>query len=77
MFVSQLLGGSFQLPVQVDAGLAGASSQPVIAATNGGLMLVAFINGGTLYAVGAGQCAERLAGTRRAVQRRRPTRRCR
>ena len=33
------------------AALPGASSQPVIAATNGGLMVAAFINGGTLYAV--------------------------
>lgn len=51
VFVSELLGGSFRAPVQVDAGLAGPSSQPVIAATNGGLMLVAFINGAQLYAV--------------------------
>ncbi len=51
VFVSELLGGSFRAPVQVDAGLGGSSSQPVIAATNGGLMLVAFINGSQLYAV--------------------------
>lgn len=59
VFVSLLAGGAFQPPVQVDGGLAGASSQPVIAATNGGLVLVAFINGGVLYAVerAAGQSA--------------------
>lgn len=51
VFVSPLIGGSFQPPVQVDAGLGGASSQPVIAASNGGLLLVAFVNGGQLYAV--------------------------
>ncbi len=51
VFVSQLAGGAFQPPVQVDAGLAGGSSQPVIAAGNGGLLLTAFINGGELYVV--------------------------
>ncbi len=50
VFVSALLGGRFQAPVQVDAGLSGSSSQPVIAATSGGLMLVAFVNAGGLYA---------------------------
>jgi hypothetical protein len=51
VFVSQLVQGSFQHPVQVDSSLAGASSQPVIAAGNGGLLLVGFINGGQLYVV--------------------------
>jgi hypothetical protein len=51
VFVSQLTGGSFHSPVQADLGLSGASSQPVIAAGNGGLLLVAFINGGQLYVV--------------------------
>ena len=51
VFVSALAGGRFQSPVQVDAGLAGPSSQPVIAAVNGGLLVVAFISGGELYAV--------------------------
>ncbi|MGP0047752.1 MAG: PKD domain-containing protein [Solirubrobacteraceae bacterium] len=50
VFVSRLLNGGFQTPVQVDAGLAGPSSQPVIAADDGGVLLVAFINGGQLYA---------------------------
>jgi PKD domain len=50
VFVAQL-AGSFQPPVRVDAGLPGASSQPVIAADDGGLLLVAFINGGQLYVV--------------------------
>ncbi|MGB9184863.1 MAG: hypothetical protein WCB67_12425 [Solirubrobacteraceae bacterium] len=49
VFVSGLRSGAFQAPIQVDAGLVGASSQPVIAATNGGLTLVAFINAGQLY----------------------------
>ncbi len=50
VFVSRL-AGSFQSPQRVDAGLSSASSQPVIAAGNGGLLLVAFINGGQLYVV--------------------------
>lgn len=49
VFVSTLAGGRFQAPVQVDQGLAGASTQPVIAGTNVGLLLVAFINSGELY----------------------------
>jgi hypothetical protein len=49
VFVSRLAGGAFQAPVQVDAGLPGPSSQPVVAVAQGGLVLVAFINGGTLY----------------------------
>jgi hypothetical protein len=48
VFVSVLQGGSFQAPVQLDAGL-GASSQPVVAAGNGGVVLVAFVSGGELY----------------------------
>jgi hypothetical protein len=51
VFVSTLASGSFQAPVQVDPGL-GASSQPVIAAGNGGLLLVAFVSGGQLYVAG-------------------------
>jgi hypothetical protein len=51
VFVSRLLGGIFQPPQQVDGALQGHSSQPVIAAGNGGVLLVGFINGGALYAV--------------------------
>jgi PKD domain len=49
IFVSRLLGGSFQPPQQVDAGLSTASTQPVIAAGQGGVLVVAFVNAGTLY----------------------------
>ena len=52
VFVSSLQGGAFQAPTEVDATLGGASSQPVIAAGNGGLLLIGFINGGELYVVG-------------------------
>ena len=51
VFASALAGGQFQPPVEVDATLAGPSSQPVIAAGNGGVLLVGFINGGQLYVV--------------------------
>ena len=51
VFVSALLGGQFQAPTEVDAGLGAASSQPVIAAGNGGVLLIAFINAGGLYVV--------------------------
>jgi hypothetical protein len=49
IFVSRLLGGTFQAPVQVDAGMATASTQPVIAAGQGGLLLVGFVNSGGIY----------------------------
>ena len=52
VFVSLLAGGVFREPLQVDAGLAGASSQPVIAAGQDGLLLVSFVNGGELYVTG-------------------------
>jgi len=63
VFVSRLVGGLFQPPVQVDSQLAGASSQPVIAAGNGGILLVGFVNSGQLYVAdgnGAGQFAAPL-----------------
>ena len=51
VFVSRLVGGAFQAPAEVDLSLRGPSSQPVIAAGNGGVLLIAFINGGVLYVV--------------------------
>lgn len=61
-FVSRLLGGVFQPPEQLDAGLPGPSSQPVIAAGNGGLLLTAFINGGQLYVVNRSSAAAPAVG---------------
>ncbi len=61
VFVSRLLGGAFQAPVQVDPGLTGASSQPVIAAGNGGLLLVAFVNSGALFVADAGSASSAFA----------------
>jgi hypothetical protein len=49
VFLSRLAGGTFAPPVQVDAGLSGPSSQPVVAAGQNGLVLVAFVNAGTVY----------------------------
>ncbi len=49
VFLSALTGGTFAGPQQLDGGLAGTSSQPVLAADNGGELIVAFVNGGGLY----------------------------
>lgn len=51
VFVARFAGGRFQAPERVDAGLANASSQPVVAADDGGRLAVAFVNGGTLHVV--------------------------
>jgi hypothetical protein len=51
VFVSRLADGTFQAPDQIDAGLAGAGSQPVVAASDGGRLVVAFVNGGSLYSI--------------------------
>ena len=58
VFLSRLIGGVFQPPEQLDASFRDASSQPVVAAGNGGIVLVGFVNDGELFAVdrlGAGQ----------------------
>jgi hypothetical protein len=49
VFVSPLVGGSFGPGQQVDPSLPAGSTDPVIAAGNGGVLLVAFINAGSLY----------------------------
>jgi hypothetical protein len=49
VFVSRLASGSFQAPEQVDAGLAGAGAQPVVAASDGGRLVVAFVSGGAVF----------------------------
>ena len=51
IFVSRLVDGAFQAPEQVDAGLGGAGSQPVVAASDGGRLVVAFVSGGGLFSV--------------------------
>ncbi len=49
VFVSRLVGGVWQAPQQVDAGLSGPSSQPQITGTNNGVLSIAFINDGALF----------------------------
>jgi hypothetical protein len=49
VFVSRLTGGVFAPAQQLDTAVPGSSSQPVIAAGNGGVLLVAFVNAGTLW----------------------------
>ncbi len=51
VFVSRLVGGAFGAPEQVDAGLGGAGSQPVVAASDGGRLVVAFVSGGGVFSV--------------------------
>ena len=51
VFVSALAGGAFAPPTEIDSGFGSPSSQPVITAGDGGLLLIAFINGGELYVV--------------------------
>jgi len=49
VFVSRLVNGAFQAPEQVDAGLGGAGSQPTVAASDGGRLVVAFSSGGGVF----------------------------
>ena len=49
-YFSRLLYGVFQTPVQLDSNGLNGASQPVVAADNGGQVLVAFISSGNLYA---------------------------
>jgi hypothetical protein len=49
IFVSRLDGGAWQAPEQLDVGLPGPGSQPVVAAGDGGRVDVAFVSGGALY----------------------------
>src|SRR6476619_1460977 len=49
VFVSRLVNGVFQPPEQIDAGLAGAGSQPVVAASDGGRLVVAYVSGGAIF----------------------------
>ncbi len=68
VFLSALVGGVFRAPVELDAALPGPASQPVIAASNGGVLVVGFIDGTSLYVTqrtGAGVAfgaPRRLAG---------------
>ena len=61
VFVSLLRNGVFQAPQRIDAGLTAASSQPVVAAVNGGVTQIAFVNAGTLYTVGSANLLQPLS----------------
>jgi hypothetical protein len=49
VFVSRLADGAWQTPERVDATLATPSSQPVVAAADGGRLAIAYISGGALF----------------------------
>jgi hypothetical protein len=51
VFVSRLERGLWSPPQRIDAELAAAGAQPVVAAADGGRVAVAFISGGSLFAV--------------------------
>jgi PKD domain len=50
VFVSRLVSGVFGPPEQIDAGLGGAGSQPTVAASDNGRLVVAFASGGGVFA---------------------------
>ena len=49
VFVSRFENGAFQALERLDAALGGASSQPVVGASDGGRLAIAFVNAGTVY----------------------------
>lgn len=66
VFASRFDGGVFQPAEQLDAGLPGPSSQPVVGAANSGRLAIAFVSAGHVYAVvrpaGAGFSAPVILG---------------
>ncbi|WP_445151180.1 PKD domain-containing protein [Baekduia sp. Peel2402] len=50
IFVSRLVNGGWAAPERVDVGVDATSSQPVVAASDGGRLAVAWIGGGTVFA---------------------------
>src|SRR4051794_9325495 len=50
VFVSRLVDGGFATPERLDGGLDTPGGQPAIAASDGGRLLVAWVNAGTVYA---------------------------
>jgi hypothetical protein len=63
VFVSRLVGGVFRGPERVDAGIDAAGGQPVVAASDGGRLAIAFIGGGTLFANVAKSSGEGFQGS--------------
>ena len=51
VFVSRLVKGVWQPPERLDGGLPAPASDPVVAASDGGRLVVAFVAGGELFSV--------------------------
>src|SRR5207249_380074 len=51
IFAAPLTDGGWGSPERVDNGLGDPGSQPVVAASDGGRLAIAFLSGGNLYAV--------------------------
>ena len=49
IFAVRMLGGAWQPPERIDAGISTASSQPVVGVSDGGRVVAAFVSGGQLY----------------------------
>ncbi|HET6505525.1 MAG TPA: hypothetical protein VFG42_01935 [Baekduia sp.] len=49
IFISRLVNGAWQAPERLDAGIDATSSQPVVAASDGGRLAVAYISGGSVF----------------------------
>jgi hypothetical protein len=62
VFTSRLLNGAWQPPEQLDVGLTGPSSQPVVAAADGGRLVYAFTSGGSVFTVVRGGADQPAVG---------------
>ncbi|MEJ7798750.1 MAG: hypothetical protein WKF48_12845 [Solirubrobacteraceae bacterium] len=51
VFVARFVAGVFEPVEQIDAGLSGASSQPVVGAADNGRLAIVFVNAGMVYGV--------------------------
>ena len=51
VYVSRLVNGQWQAPEQADVGLTAPAASPVVAASDNGRLLVAYLSGGQLFAV--------------------------
>jgi hypothetical protein len=51
VFVARFEKGVFQAAERIDGALGGASSQPVVGASDGGRLTIVFVNAGTVYGV--------------------------
>lgn len=51
VFASRIINGAWSAPERLDGGLGAPSSQPAVAAADGGRVVTVFANGGNIYAV--------------------------